>query len=67
MLVPSKRLDISFLSQLQLKKLGYTQVDALDFSPKMLDLAKSRDIYRHYICDTVQLHPKNQIEDSKYL
>ncbi|XP_072043407.1 demethylmenaquinone methyltransferase-like [Amphiura filiformis] len=50
----------------QLKKLGYTKVDALDFSQAMLDLAKSKNIYRNYICDSVQLHKNNQIDDGAY-
>ncbi|XP_072043072.1 demethylmenaquinone methyltransferase-like [Amphiura filiformis] len=50
----------------QLKKLGYTKVDALDFSQEMLDLAKSKNIYRNYICDSVQLHRKNQIDNYTY-
>ncbi|XP_072037199.1 uncharacterized protein [Amphiura filiformis] len=47
----------------QLRKLGYTKVDALDFSQEMLDLARSKGIYRNLICDSVQLHRKNQIND----
>ncbi|XP_019635807.1 PREDICTED: Williams-Beuren syndrome chromosomal region 27 protein-like [Branchiostoma belcheri] len=49
----------------ELLKLGYTNLDAIDGSQGMLDIAKSRNLYHRYICDF--LGPRRlDIEDDHY-
>ncbi|XP_078660412.1 methyltransferase-like protein 27 [Branchiostoma floridae x Branchiostoma belcheri] len=49
----------------ELLKLGYTNLDAIDGSQSMLDIAKSRNLYHRYICDF--LGPRRlDIEDDHY-
>ena len=38
---------------LELKKYGFTNIDALDISPEMLKKAKEKDAYTRYICEAV--------------
>ena len=38
---------------LDLSKHGYTNVDAIDVSKKMLDKAKEKHVYKNYICEAV--------------
>ena len=53
------------LFNLQLKNLGFADIDALDFSQAMLDLAKSKGIYKNYICDSIQIDGTKKVEDRK--
>ncbi|XP_078578489.1 methyltransferase-like protein 27 [Branchiostoma floridae x Branchiostoma japonicum] len=39
------------LCAMELIKLGYTNLDAIDGSQGMLDIAQSRNLYHRYICD----------------
>ncbi|XP_022251682.1 methyltransferase-like protein 27 [Limulus polyphemus] len=48
-----------------LQKHGYTNIDALDGSIDMLEVAKSRDLYRNYIVDIVSEERKTTIKDGK--
>ena len=54
-----------FLDILQLKEMKYYQVDAFDFSQEMLNRAKDKSLYRNYLCDSIQLNEKTQINDGK--
>ena len=41
------------------------QVDALDFSQEMLNLAKEKSLYRNYFCDSIRPKEKTEIDDGK--
>lgn len=50
----------------QLKHLGFADIDALDFSQAMLDLAKSKGIYKNYLCDSIRIDGTSKVEDHAY-
>ncbi|XP_035674639.1 methyltransferase-like protein 27 [Branchiostoma floridae] len=53
------------LCAMELIKLGYTNLDAIDGSQGMLDIAQSRNLYHRYICDF--LGPRRlDIQDDHY-
>ena len=49
-----------------LVKQGYTNVDALDFSPKMLDIAEKKNIYKRLICAPLSDVRIDQIQTAEY-
>ncbi len=50
----------------QLKELGYHNIDALDGVQEMLDLAKSKGIYKKYFCQILEDGKAiSHIEESK--
>ncbi|XP_071787494.1 methyltransferase-like protein 27 [Asterias amurensis] len=49
----------------ELKKLGFSCIDALDPSQGSLDQSKTLDAYTNYICDTLDEH-RTQIQDDCY-
>ena len=52
----------------QLKQLGYTNIDGLDFAQKMIDLCKSKSLFNDYICASIEPDKKvPQIADGKFL
>ncbi len=63
MYVQVRLLNIFFSKQL--KKLGFTNLDALDPSQGSLDYSKTLDVYTNYICDTLDEH-QTQIQDDCY-
>ncbi|XP_072024292.1 methyltransferase-like protein 27 [Amphiura filiformis] len=71
-LVPKKDariLDVaagSGLAGKELRRFGYSNIDALEPAEKMLDLAKSENIYKNYIIDTVTPDKRTDIEDDTY-
>lgn len=50
----------------QIKNHGFTYIDGLDFSQGMLDVAKSKDIYKNYICDSVEVGGPSKVDDHSY-
>ena len=46
---------------------GYTVIDALDASQDMLDCAKEKDLYRHYLCCMIGDGHVVDIQDSMSL
>ncbi|XP_046379046.2 demethylmenaquinone methyltransferase-like [Haliotis rufescens] len=51
---------------LKLKALGFTYVDALDPAQKMLDVAKTRNVYRRLICAFMDKNRVEEIETDFY-
>ena len=51
---------------LLLKSFGYTNVDGLDFSPEMLEVAKGKNIYKKLICAMVDKDVVLPIEEKTY-
>ena len=52
----------------QLKQLGYTNIDGLDYAQKMIDLCKSKGLFNNYICASIEPDKKVlQIADGKFL
>jgi ubiquinone/menaquinone biosynthesis C-methylase UbiE len=49
-----------------LKNLGYNNVDAIDGTPAMLDVAKSDGLYKNYIHCLIHKDTKLPIEDNAY-
>ena len=53
---------------IQLKQLGYTNIDGLDFAQRMLDLCKSNSLFNNYICASIEPGKKvSQVFDGKFL
>lgn len=50
----------------ELKKKGYTNVDALDLTPKMLDVAKEKGCYTKFICAHITEERTPGLEDGEY-
>ncbi|XP_072043229.1 methyltransferase-like protein 27 [Amphiura filiformis] len=50
----------------QLKTLGYTDVDGLDFAQGMIDLCKSKGIFTNCICASIDPDKKTPIPDNTY-
>ena len=56
---------MSNVNSFQLYDAGYTNLDALEPSSKMLELAKKRNIYKRHMCE--YLGPKKlDIDDGMY-
>ncbi|XP_067656481.1 methyltransferase-like protein 27 [Haliotis asinina] len=51
---------------MKLKALGFTYVDALDPAQKMLDVAKTKNVYRHLICAFMDKNRVEEIETDFY-
>ena len=51
--------------QFQLKEAGFTNIDALDASEEMLEMAKKKGVYKNLMCATVGTNIL-PIADSKY-
>ena len=49
-----------------LKDLGYTNIDALDISQKMLDEAKKLNLYKNFFCAPLSEEPVAEIADDQY-
>jgi len=49
----------------ELKKRGFTDIDGLEPSPKMLDIARERKLYNEYMVDSIGYH-KTDIPDGSY-
>lgn len=49
---------------IELQKLGFVVIDALDPSPGMLDKARSKAIYRNYLCQFLTAEPSDTPDDS---
>ena len=47
--------------------MGYTNIDALDGSMGMIEYAKSKDIYKHYIHALLGPQPIEGIKEGKYV
>ena len=45
---------------------GYTNIDALDISQKMLDIAEKKQIYKRLICAALSEKRINEIETAEY-
>ena len=56
----------SFDVSLQLFKLGYKNIDGLDFSPKMLDVAYAKGVLKNTIEDTIDGKHKTNIPNGTY-
>lgn len=41
------------LAAVELKKHGFTNIDAIDVSQGMLDKAREKNVYKNYICEAV--------------
>lgn len=54
------------LAGLELFKLGYTNIDALDISQEMLNEAKKKNIYKKLICAPVTKQRISEIETGEY-
>ncbi|XP_072041986.1 methyltransferase-like protein 27 [Amphiura filiformis] len=50
----------------ELRRFGYSNVDALEPAEKMVDQAKSENIYNNYIIDTVTPDERTDVEDETY-
>ena len=50
----------------ELKKLGYTNLCALDISAEMLKEAKEKEIYNEFICASLSEPPIPQIETGQF-
>ena len=51
---------------MELSNLGYTNIDALDFSQEMLDEAKKKNIYTKFICAPLTEQRNPEIETGEY-
>lgn len=51
---------------LELIKLGYTNIDALDVSQEMLNQAKKKNVYRRLICSYLSDQRTLEIETGQY-
>ena len=54
------------LAGLELFKLGYTNIDALDISQEMLNEAKKKNIYKKLICAPLTKQRISEIETGEY-
>ena len=50
----------------ELLKLGYTNIDALDYCQEMLDVAKEKKIYKKMICAALCEEPVIEISTGEY-
>ncbi|CAG2108849.1 unnamed protein product [Medioppia subpectinata] len=51
---------------IHLKQNGYTNIDGLDASPEMVEIAKQRNCYKNLICSSVEKETRLPIEDKTY-
>lgn len=51
---------------MELFKLGYTNIDALDISQEMLNEAKKKNIYKKFICASLTEQRIPEIETGEY-
>ena len=49
-----------------LQDLGYTNIDALDISQKMLDEAKKLNVYKEFFCAALSAEPIAEIPANQY-
>ena len=49
-----------------LVKQGYTNIDGLDISQKMLDIAEKKNVYKRLICAPLSDIPVEQIQTAEY-
>ncbi|XP_078377448.1 methyltransferase-like protein 27 [Oculina patagonica] len=54
------------LAGVELFKLGYTNIDALDISQEMLNEAKKRNVYKKLICTSLNEQRNQEIETGEY-
>lgn len=54
------------LTGIELNKLGYTNIDALDMSQEMLNEAKKKNVYKKIICAPLSEQPSPEIETGEY-
>ena len=54
------------LMGVELDKLGYTNLHALDISPKMLDEAKKKNVYKNFICAPLNDQRNPEIETGEF-
>ena len=50
---------------IQLQKLGYTNLSALDPSPGMIEQCKNKNIYKRLICDSVREGHTTDVADGE--
>ena len=50
----------------ELKKLGYTNLCALDISAEMLTEAKKKEVYTEFICTSLNGHSISQIKSGQF-
>ena len=50
----------------ELNKLGYTNLCALDISPEMLDEAKKKNVYTKFICSSLSDRPNPEIAPEEF-
>ena len=51
---------------LELLKLGFTNIDALDVSQEMLNQAKKKNVYERFICSYLSDQGTSEIETGQY-
>ena len=51
---------------MELFKLGYTNIDALDISQEMLNEAKKKNIYKRLICAPITVQQISEIQTGEY-
>ena len=49
-----------------LRRMGFTNIDAVDASKEMLDIARRKNVYRHYIQDVLGQKRQLKIETNSY-
>lgn len=61
------RVDLNVLDLfvLQLTKIGFKIIDALEPSSGMLEKAREKGLYRKYICEAIGTEPLNILSGSK--
>ena len=50
----------------ELSKLGYTDLSALDISQEMLDKAKEKNVYKNFICASLSDHQIPEIKTGEF-
>lgn len=54
------------LAGVELSKLGYTNIDALDMSQEMLNQAKKKNVYQRLICSHLSDQRTSEIDTGQY-
>ena len=54
------------LTGFELHKLGYTNIDALDISQEMLNVAKEKGVYRRYVCCSLTEKKIDEFETGEF-
>ena len=65
-LIDKHRYKPKLLFWFQLKERGYHNMDALDAVQRMLDVAKTKDIFKNLICAAVEVDTPMPIEKGEY-